>query len=83
MRKRFDRKHILDICKPIDCGIFNPPMNAQTAVNELCSYFLGDDWYDGSGATSPEQVNTAIVVAIEQRYKGVKIKRRKKVKHRG
>lgn len=83
MRKRFDKKHILDICEPIDCGMLSPPMKAQIAINELCSYFLGDDWYDGSGATSPEQVNTAIVVAIEQRYKGVKLKRRKKVNHRG
>lgn len=80
MRKRFDKNHILNICEPIDCGILNPPMKAQTAVNELCSYFLGDDWYDASGATNPEQVNTAIVTAIEQRYKGVKIRRKRSLK---
>jgi hypothetical protein len=74
-RKRFDREHILSLCEKGDFGIFAPPMKAQTAVNELCRYFLGDDWYDTSGATHPEQVNTAIVAEIEKRYKGAKIKR--------
>lgn len=74
-RKRFDREHILSLCEKGDFGLFAPPMKAQTAVSELCHYFLGDDWYDMSGATHPEQVNTAIVVEIERRYKGAKIKR--------
>lgn len=74
-RKRFDREHILSLCEKGDFGIFAPPMKAQTAVNELCHYFLGDDWYDMSGATHPEQVNTEIVAEIERRYKGAKIKR--------
>lgn len=74
-RKRFDREHILSLCEKGDFGLFAPPMKAQTAVNELCRYFLGDDWYDMSGATHPEQVNTAIVTEIERRYKGAKIKR--------
>jgi len=74
-RKRFDREHILSLCEKGDFGIFAPPMKAQTAVNELCHYFLGDDWYDKSGATHPEQVNTEIVAEIERRYKGAKIKR--------
>lgn len=78
MRKKFDQAHILRICEPVDCGILNPPMAAQTAVNELCRYFLGDDWYDDSGATHPEQVNTAIVCEIERRYKGAKLKRKVK-----
>lgn len=50
-------------------------MKAQTAVDELCRYFLGDDWYSLSGATHPEQINTDIVAEIEKRYKGAKIKR--------
>ena len=75
MRKTFDKKHILSICEDVDCGILAPPMKAQVAVHELCRYFLGDDWYDSSGATHPEQVNTAIVCAIEKQYKGCKIKR--------
>lgn len=50
------------------------PMTAQNAVNELCTYFLGKNWYDSSGETHPEQVNTQIVCEIEMMYKGVKIK---------
>ena len=76
MRNKFDKEHILKLCEPVDCGIFAPPMKAQVAVNELCRYFLGEDWYDASGATSAEQVNTAIVAEIEKKYKGAKIKRK-------
>ena len=47
-------------------------MKAQVAVDELCRYFLGDNWYDDSGATHPEQVNARIVCEIEKRYKGHK-----------
>lgn len=74
-RKRFDREHILSLCEKGDYGIFAPPMKVQSAVDELCRYFLGDDWYSSSGATHPEQVNTEIVAEIEKRYKGAKIKR--------
>ena len=74
-RKTVDYKHLQkDVCEQIDCGIFYPPTTAQNVVNELKDYFLGTDWYDTSGETSVEQVNTAIMVEIEQRYKGVKIK---------
>ncbi len=74
-RNKFNRDHILSLCEKGDYGIFAPPMKAQTAVDELCRYFLGDDWYSSSGATHPEQVNTEIVAEIEKRYKGAKIKR--------
>lgn len=77
MRNRFDSDHILSICKNIDTGIFLPPMDAQTAVDELCRYFLGDDWYDTSGTTNSEQINTIIVCEIENNYKGAKIKHKK------
>ena len=80
MRNKLNKKHLLDICETGDYGIFAPPMKAQVAINELCRYFLGDDWYDSSGATDSEQVNTAIVYEIEMRYKGAKIKRSKKNK---
>ena len=63
-------KRILNLCEKGDYGILAPPMKAQTAVDELCRYFLGEDWYDSSGATHPEQVNTTIVYEIEKRYKG-------------
>ena len=76
MRNKFDKDHILSICEPGDYGIFAPPMKSQVAVDELCRYFLGDDWYDTSGATHPEQINTEIVAEIERRYKGAKLKRK-------
>ena len=77
-RKTFDKKHILEICESVDCGMLAPPMKAQVAVDELCRYFLGDDWYDSSGLTNCEQINAAIVCEIEQRYKGAKIMNKKK-----
>lgn len=76
MRNKFDKEHILSICEPGDYGIFAPPMKAQVAVNELCRYFLGNDWYDTSGTTNTEQINTEIVAEIERRYKGAKLRRK-------
>jgi hypothetical protein len=76
LRNAYDAKHILSLCDEKD-SIF-PVMNAQTAVNELCRYFLGDDWYDASGAVSAGQVNTNIVATIEEKYKGCRIKKRKR-----
>ena len=77
-RKRFDFDRIYNSC---DCDdwegcILSPPMKAQVAVDELCRYFLGDNWYDDSGATHPEQVNARIVCEIEKRYKGYKYKKK-------
>lgn len=66
-KKRLER--ILKLTDGKDYGIFPAPMNAQVAVNELCRYFLGDDWYT-SGSISNGQVNTEIVFEIESRYKG-------------
>lgn len=80
MRNKLDKKHLLSLCKPGDYGIMSPPMSAQVALNELCRCFLGDDWYDESGYTSPEQVNTNIVYTIEKLYKGCTIKNKKKKK---
>ena len=80
MRNKLNMNHILSICERDNEGYLIPFMKAQVAVNELCRYFLGDDWYDDSGATHPEQINTNIVAEIERNYKGVKLgwfKRRK------
>lgn len=79
MRKKVDKEHILSLCDDGDYFLFAPPMKAQVAVHELCQYFLGDDWYDSSGATHPEQVNTAIVYEIESRYRGCKIKKKRNI----
>lgn len=73
MRNRFDANHIISICETDNHGYSIPFIKAQVAVHELCRYFLGDDWYDDSGATHVEQVNTNIVAAIERNYKGVKL----------
>lgn len=74
--RKIDYNHLWNICdsEEWDDCILSPPMKAQVAVHELCRYFLGDNWYDSSGATHPEQVNTAIVCEIEKKYKGAKIK---------
>lgn len=86
MRKKLDYKHLIeDVCgftaendnyaKPL------PSLKAQEALNELCDYFLGDDWYEPTGQTHPEIVNFAIVEEIERRYRGAKIKRNRRVKN--
>lgn len=54
-----------------DYGICMPPMEAQTAVNELCRYFLGEDWYSVCNFTNA-QINTEIVYEIECKLKKYK-----------
>lgn len=73
MRMKFDPERIKNLCKPGDYGIFNPPMDAQVALDELCHYLLGPDWYDSSGCTNREQINTEIVCQIEKQYRGAVI----------
>lgn len=50
-----------------DYGIIAPPIDNGTALNELCRFFLGDDWYS-VGAIHNEQVNTEMLYEIERRY---------------
>lgn len=59
---------IIKLTNGKDYGIFPPPMDAQTAVDELCRYLLGDDWYSVNPLGS-KQINTEIVYEIECRYK--------------
>lgn len=70
-KDKMTRERILSLTDGKDYGLFSPPMKAQTAVNELCRYFLGEDWYSVTNMTN-EQVNTEIVYEIESRYKGYK-----------
>ena len=83
-RKKIDYKHLIeDVCGftyEDECihNIPVPSMTAQVALNELCHYFLGDDWYEPTGQTHPEIVNYAIVEEIESRYKGCKIKKKRR-----
>ena len=54
-------------CKKDPDNLCDPPLNPQLAVQFLCSYLLGDDWY----ASMPEsqlQVNSAIVFDILYKY---------------
>ena len=48
-------------------GLCPPPMEAQTAIDILCCYLLGEDWYTPLPLGAP-QVNTEIVVDILNRY---------------
>ena len=48
-------------------GLCPPPMDAQTAVDILCEYLLGEDWYCTLSLGSP-QVNTEIVYDILNKY---------------
>lgn len=50
-----------------ECGIFAPPMDAQTAVNFLSHYLLGDDCYI-SYPCNTQQANTEVVCAILYKY---------------
>ena len=83
MRKKIDYKHLIeDVCS-FTCENDNyskplPSLKAQEALNELCDYFLGEDWYEPTGQVHPEIVNFAIVEEIERRYKGAKIKRNRR-----
>ena len=74
MRNKFDERRILGLTDGKDYGINPPPMKAQTAVEELCRYFLGDEWYTPL-PLGAEQVNTVIVMEIEKRYKGARCRR--------
>lgn len=65
------RKRVLRLTKDKDCGILPPPMNAQVAINELCTHLLGEDWHIVNPVNG-EQANTEIVYAIERKYKRVK-----------
>lgn len=57
-----------------------PYMKAQTAVNELCRFFLGEDWYVVV-PLSTEQVNVNIVYEIERMFPNKCIKKGKHFKN--
>jgi hypothetical protein len=48
-------------------GLCPAPMDAQLAVNILCDYLLGDDWYF-AGSASVEQGNAMVVELILDKY---------------
>lgn len=50
-----------------DYGIMAPPMDAETAIDFLRRYLLGEDWYSPNPVHS-KQINTEIVYLILRRY---------------
>ena len=81
MRKKIDYKHLIEeVCGfEYENGKYSEPLlalKAQEALNELCDYFLGEEWYEPTGQVHPEIVNFAIVEEIEKRYRGAKIKKK-------
>jgi hypothetical protein len=50
-----------------DCGLMQPPLNAQKALDILKDYLLGEDWYVVNPVNT-EQCNTQIVYEILKRY---------------
>lgn len=48
-------------------GIIPAPMSAQKALNILCDYLLGDDWYVAC-SMNVEQCNAVIVEQILDKY---------------
>lgn len=50
-----------------DCGIMQPPLNAQKALGFLRDYLLGEDWYVDNPVNT-EQCNTQLVYEILMKY---------------
>jgi hypothetical protein len=50
-----------------DCGLMQPPLDAQRAVDFLKDYLLGEDWYVVNPVNT-EQCNTQIVYEILEKY---------------
>lgn len=68
-RENIIKKHIFNLTDKKDYGLCSSCMDAQTALNELCRYFLGDNFYIAM-PEGPTQVNTEIVYYIESLYRG-------------
>ena len=57
-----------------------PYIEPQVALNELCRFFLGEDWYV-TDPLSTKQVNYWIVYDIERKFKNKCIKKGKHFKN--
>ncbi len=65
------RKRVSDLAEDVDCGMMQPPMDAQVAINELTRHLLGSDYYV-MNPVSAKQCNTQIVYDIERKYRRMK-----------
>lgn len=50
-----------------DCGLCDPPMSSDQAIQFLKDYLLGENWYV-TMSQNGEQCNTAIVAQILYNY---------------
>lgn len=70
MRKKVSRKNQYTFWlryKAKDCGIMQPPLNAQLGIDFLKDYLLGEDWYVVN-PVSAEQCNSEVVHEILMKY---------------
>jgi hypothetical protein len=77
MRKKLDIDHIISLVDPEPRNnvfspwyrfSFSPQMSDSMALNELCNYFLGEDWKPNHKLPCPEQLPIDIVMSIEAQY---------------
>ena len=59
---------VLALCKKEKGRDYPAPLSAEDALNELCRYFLGNDWLAVT-PMSTRQKNLGIVTAIEMKYR--------------
>ena len=50
-----------------DCGLMQPPLDAQTGLDFLQYYLLGEDWYIVNPVNN-EQANSQVVHEILMKY---------------
>lgn len=55
------------LCEEGDYGICPAPMKATVAINELCNFFLGQDWYNSFSEANKPSISE-IVRAIEEKH---------------
>ena len=64
-------KRLFELSDKGNNGICPPAINAQVALNELCEFFLGKDWYIVTPMHNA-QVNYVMVYEIERKFKRFK-----------
>ena len=69
MKQKYNERRINKILKQ------KGKMSSDDALNELCRYFLGPDWY--SMYPSHSDIACDIVETIEKQYKGCNVKSKK------
>ena len=62
-----NKEKFIEILRDNTYGIFPAPTSAELALEVICDYLLGEDWYVNM-AISQEQVNTCIVDNILRKY---------------